>query len=151
MSQKLLCFLCHEEETDNRPVKQFSEKDFQKCKKALTIKKAFNFEFSDVNLPLELSDSIGYHAGCFKKFTFSKLYCFVCGKKPRKKTITKLDEKKFSTCKEILSIRKANNLAYGDLILPDELTDSEGYHSGCYSNFTALAKKYKEKQAEKDT
>ncbi|XP_071632791.1 uncharacterized protein [Temnothorax longispinosus] len=43
----------------------------------------------------------------------------------------------------ILAIKKANKLVYGDLTLPAQLTENEGYHSECYKRFTALSRKYK--------
>lgn len=148
MSVKLICFLCNVEGTENRPVELFNNDDFKKCQDILASKKVSNQKYNDVQLPDDKTDSIGYHLNCLKQFSTMELYCFVCKKKPRGQTIVKFDQKKFLTCKDILAIKKEKNLVYGNLLLPDVLTDSEGYHSGCYRKFTALAKKYKPIEAE---
>lgn len=80
----------------------------------------------------------------------SQLYCFVCRKKPQDKKIVQFDEEKFKKCTEILAIRKTRNLAFGDLILPVNLSEHEGYHVECYRKFTALAKKYRESNIHDD-
>lgn len=46
-------------------------------------------------------------------------------------------------CINILKIRKENNLKFFDVILPSSVNTNEGYHTKCYSSFTALMNKYK--------
>lgn len=73
----------------------------------------------------------------------SRLYCFVCRKKPKNESIVQLTEDKFQKCLEILEIKKKHQLVYSDVVLPSQLSELVGYHSGCYKRFTALSQKYK--------
>ena len=73
----------------------------------------------------------------------SRLHCFFSHKHPKDTKIVQFTEEKFAKCLEILQIKKKYQLVYSDVILPAKLSGLEGYHSGCYRRFTALAQKYK--------
>lgn len=45
--------------------------------------------------------------------------------------------------KNILEIRKNNDLSMKDTKVPVEINDFQKYHSKCYRQFTALPKKYR--------
>lgn len=46
-------------------------------------------------------------------------------------------------CKNILEIRKNNNLSMQDAKVPLDMNDFQKYHAQCYRRFTALPKKYR--------
>lgn len=72
--------------------------------------------------------------------TFS---CVFCKSKDVKKIVV-FSETTLRKCKSVLKIRQNNKLKYNDVNLPLEVSSTEGYHTRCYSNFTALSGRYKE-------
>lgn len=67
--------------------------------------------------------------------------CVICGKY-RDDKLALFTEQTLEKCKSVLSVRNAHNLKYRGLCLPTAVDEISGYHSGCYRNFTAVAKKY---------
>ncbi|KAK0073951.1 hypothetical protein PV325_002521 [Microctonus aethiopoides] len=59
-----------------------------------------------------------------------------------------LTEQKLQQCHEKLRVRRALQMKYGDIVLPDHVTEFHGYHSVCCKNFMAITKKYQQKYDE---
>ncbi|XP_055838592.1 uncharacterized protein LOC129906724 [Episyrphus balteatus] len=70
-----------------------------------------------------------------------KPVCVFCGSKKDK--IILFNQERLDKCLGILKIRQANNLV-GYKVKLNPLNKSEGYHSKCLNNFTALKAKYKQ-------
>ena len=70
----------------------------------------------------------------------SEIKCVFCNSQKDQKC-TLFSEETLKRCEIILHQRKFHNLKYKDVILPTEIYDS-GYHTKCYSAFTALKQKY---------
>ncbi|KAH0534606.1 hypothetical protein KQX54_005825 [Cotesia glomerata] len=70
-----------------------------------------------------------------------KLKCVFC--KDRNGKIITFVEDKLKKCKEVLQIRVNFKLKYNSVQLPEQVNDTDGYHSNCYSSFTALMTKYR--------
>lgn len=68
-------------------------------------------------------------------------FCVFCGK--RSGDLKDFVSKTLDKCTDILLIRKSRNLHSTNVILLKELNNYQKYHSKCYSNFTAVPKKYK--------
>ncbi|CAG5073423.1 Protein of unknown function [Cotesia congregata] len=64
--------------------------------------------------------------------------CFICKKRTDK--IIVFSEETLQKYKNILKIRQDNNLHYSDVELPENVTQTDGYHSQCYRPFSALMK-----------
>lgn len=75
----------------------------------------------------------------------TETFCVFCVKKKKEK-IKLFTEITLDKCLGILEIRKKNKLQFQDIILPCNVNTSEGYHLKCYSNFTGLMAKYKNKE-----
>ena len=43
-------------------------------------------------------------------------------------------------CRTVISIRKAKNLKYKEVVLPENVNKKTGYHAECYRKFTALGR-----------
>lgn len=60
------------------------------------------------------------------------------------------NEQKLKKCREVLEVRIAHNMKYNDIILPENVTEVDGYHSICCKNFLAVQsvyiQKFKEQQ-----
>lgn len=48
-----------------------------------------------------------------------------------------------ATCLKTLQRRKKHGLKYADIVLPEEVQDSIGYHSKCRNNFNALKAQFR--------
>ncbi|KAJ3646300.1 hypothetical protein Zmor_023892 [Zophobas morio] len=64
--------------------------------------------------------------------------------------ITLFVSEKLKRCQEILSVRVKDKLKYNDTEFPAQINETDGYHRQCYSNFTALMKKYRDLLSEAD-
>lgn len=74
-----------------------------------------------------------------------KKVCVFCGGKKDK--IILFNQERLDKCLGILKIRQANNLV-GCKVKLNPISESEGYHSKCLNNFTALKVKYKQSNVE---
>lgn len=74
----------------------------------------------------------------------SSTFCvFQCKDVPDK--ILTFTEEKLRQCYEKLCVRKALQMKYGDIDLPEQVSETHGYHSICCKNFLAIPKKYLQK------
>ena len=56
-------------------------------------------------------------------------------------TIAPFVDHTLDKCRTVLSIRKAKNLKYKEVVLPENVNNKKtGYHAECYRNFTALGR-----------
>ncbi|KAK0089067.1 hypothetical protein PV325_009274 [Microctonus aethiopoides] len=68
-------------------------------------------------------------------------FCVFCSKKSG--NLINFTETNLAKCNGLLSLRKENNLAGKNTVLPKKVNDFELYHSKCYGKFTALPPKYR--------
>lgn len=59
--------------------------------------------------------------------------------------VSAFNEEKFEKCHRSLHIRRNLKLKYKDVCLTCRISPNVGYHSKCYSNFTALKREHVEK------
>lgn len=69
------------------------------------------------------------------------IICVICRNDICEKTI-KFTSKILGKCHEILKIRKFHKLKYADVVLPEDVSETAGYHVQCYRHFVAIMKKY---------
>lgn len=72
--------------------------------------------------------------------------CIFCHENKEAQKIIFFTAATYQKCCHILERRKLFNLKYSDVRLPLSLLlqRTDGYHSGCYSNFTGVNKKYRD-------
>lgn len=70
-----------------------------------------------------------------------KPFCVFCFKKSP--PLTTFSKSLLEKCKNILKIRKNNDLSMKDAKVPVEINNVQKYHLKCYRLFTALPKKYR--------
>ncbi|XP_063977427.1 uncharacterized protein LOC135162657 [Diachasmimorpha longicaudata] len=76
--------------------------------------------------------------------TFSKITCVICDESKNERSIL-FTERSLQRCKEVLQVRKDNELKFKEVILPSGLNTIDGYHPKCYKYFTALPQSYRPK------
>ena len=59
-----------------------------------------------------------------------------CGDGSSAGTIVPFDDHTLDKCSKVLSIRKAKNLKYKEVVLPENVNKKTGYHAECYRKFT---------------
>ena len=69
-------------------------------------------------------------------------YCVLnCGDGSSAVTIVSFVDHTLDKCRTVLLIRKAKNLKYKEVVLPENVNNKKtGYHAKCYRKFTALVK-----------
>ncbi|XP_077262565.1 uncharacterized protein LOC143897631 [Temnothorax americanus] len=78
----------------------------------------------------------------------SEQKCVFCNNSISETKITLFNNKILEKCKKILKIRVTYKLKYNELILPTTPDKINGYHGNCYSNFTAIKRKYVDNYSE---
>ena len=63
-----------------------------------------------------------------------------CGDGSSADTTAPFDDHTLDKCSKVLSIRKAKNLKYKEVVLPENVNKKTGYHAECYRKFTALGR-----------
>ena len=63
-----------------------------------------------------------------------------CGDGSSAGTTAPFDDHTLDKCSKVLSIRKAKNLKYKEVVLPENVNKKTGYHAECYRKFTALGR-----------
>ena len=64
-----------------------------------------------------------------------------CGDGSSAGTTAPFDDHTLDKCSKVLSIRKAKNLKYKEVVLPENVNNKKtGYHAECYRKFTALGR-----------
>ena len=63
-----------------------------------------------------------------------------CGDGISAGTTAPFDDHTLDKCSKVLSIRKAKNLKYKEVVLPENVNKKTGYHAECYRKFTALGR-----------
>ena len=64
-----------------------------------------------------------------------------CGDGSSDGTIVPFVDHTLDKCRTVLSIRKAKNLKYKEVVLPENVNNKKtGYHTECYTKFTALGR-----------
>lgn len=74
----------------------------------------------------------------------NKLNCLICGKKTDDGVLL-FTQRTFKKCSDILEKRRQFKLKFNDISLPSEVSTTDGYHSHCYRNFTAVNDVYLKK------
>lgn len=79
----------------------------------------------------------------------SMVKCVICSSNTNDKIILFVDHV-LQKCQSISKVRIKNKLKYSEVNLPSKPDTLNGYHLKCYKNFTAIMKKYVERQEIED-
>ena len=69
------------------------------------------------------------------------ILCFVC--KESNGVIKFFNTQTLEKCSASLMARQHFNLKYSDCVVPEEVSETVGYHTSCYSTFNALKAKHR--------
>lgn len=67
----MYCFIC-QRKPKKLDIVRLTQEKFDKCFEILASRKIYKLAYSDVSLPAELTEELGYHQSCYSKFTALK-------------------------------------------------------------------------------